>query len=89
MYGQKADFSGWLCDFGYSMPGPLGMIFTILIWAAVILVIIKIVQSLFQGDIRKGSNKFRFILDANLPKGLYFIEVKDNGRRYFIKLLRN
>ena len=56
MYGQKADFSGWLCDFGYFMPGPLGMIFTLLIWAAVILVIIKIVQSLFFPLKKSGSS---------------------------------
>ena len=69
MYGQKADFSGWLCDFGYSMPGPLGMIFTILIWAAVILVIIKIVQSLFFPLNKSGSSSALKILKNRYAGG--------------------
>ena len=55
MYEQRGDFSGWLCDFGYFMPGPFGMIFTILIWAAVIYAIVKVVQSLF-GSKKKSDS---------------------------------
>lgn len=56
MYGQRGDFSGWLCDFGYFMPGPFGMIFTVFIWAAVIFVIVKVVQSLFGSKNKSGSS---------------------------------
>ena len=30
MYGQRAEFSGWFCDFGSFLPGPFGMIITLL-----------------------------------------------------------
>ena len=69
MYGQKADFSGWLCDFGNFMPGPLGMIFTVLIWAAVILLIIKIVHSLFFPLKKSGSSSALKILKNRYAGG--------------------
>ena len=69
MYGQKADLSGWFCDFGYFMPGPFGMIFTILIWAAAVLVIIKIVQSIFFPLNKSGSSSALKILKNRYAGG--------------------
>ena len=64
MYGQGADFPGWLCNFGYLMPGPFGMLFTILIWAAVVFLIVKAVQSLFFSTKRSEvSNSMRILAD--------------------------
>ncbi|PKP53113.1 MAG: hypothetical protein CVT92_05955 [Bacteroidetes bacterium HGW-Bacteroidetes-1] len=48
----------------------------------------KPIQSLFAGNVNSGLNEFYFTLDAALPEGLYFIEIKDENQRYFMKILK-
>ena len=48
-----------------------------------------LVQKLYQGNIIQGENLFSFTLDSNLPKGVYFIEIKENNKRNFKKLIKN
>ncbi len=47
----------------------------------------KLTQNLFNGRINKGFNSFRFSIDPGLPAGLYFIEIKDETKRYFRKVI--
>jgi putative membrane protein len=63
MYGQNG-FSDWFCGgFGF-MPGPFGMIFTILLWVAVITVTVKILQSLFfSGKQSRSSDSLKILKD--------------------------
>ncbi|MFO7829654.1 MAG: carbohydrate-binding protein [Bacteroidales bacterium] len=42
---------------------------------------------LYQGDLLPGINNYKFNLDSNLPTGIYFIEIKDELRRYFKKVI--
>lgn len=49
----------------------------------------KRVQSLYQGDINSGLNTLSFSLNFTIPNGIYFIEIKDDGKRNFIKLIKN
>lgn len=69
MYGPKADFSGWICDFGSFIPGPIGMIFTVLIWVAVIVLIVKAFQSLFFPANKSGSSSAIKILKNRYAAG--------------------
>jgi beta-glucosidase len=48
----------------------------------------KLVQNLHQGKLKQGINSFSFTLPENLPKGMYFIEIKDLTNRYFKKIIR-
>lgn len=47
----------------------------------------KFSQMLYQGKIDFGSNSYRFQINPNLPTGLYFLEIKDDSKRYFKKIL--
>lgn len=47
----------------------------------------KKVQELHEGQINPGQQKYYFSIDYQLPKGLYFIELKDSEKRYFEKIL--
>ena len=49
----------------------------------------KIVQSFFEGRIDLGQNEFSFDLNPELNSNIYFLEVKDNSRRYFEKIIKN
>jgi len=69
VYGQRTDFSGWFCDFGSFIPGPIGMIFTILIWVAVIVLIVKVVQSFFFSANKSGSSSAIKILKNRYAAG--------------------
>lgn len=69
MYGQRAEFSGLICDFGSFLPGPFGMIITILIWVAVILLVVKVVQSLFFPANKSGSSSALKILKNRYAAG--------------------
>jgi len=40
-------------------------------------------SSLYSGKVITGQNTFNFTLDSKLPSGMYFIEVKDESKRYF------
>jgi len=69
MYGQASDYSGWLCNFGYFMPGPFGMIFSLLLLAAVILLIVKIFQVLFSSKKRSADSSSMRILKDRYAAG--------------------
>ncbi|PLX19445.1 MAG: hypothetical protein C0599_10950 [Salinivirgaceae bacterium] len=43
---------------------------------------------LYVGEVFEGENSFNFHIDASLPKGVYFIEVKDKTKRYFSKVIK-
>ena len=47
----------------------------------------KVSQILHQGQLYKGVNSYKFSLDSNTPTGIYFIEIKDDHKRYFKKIL--
>ncbi len=69
MYGQRSDLSGWFCDFGNFLPGPLGMIINILFWVGVILIIVKVVQLLFFPPNKSGSSGALKILKNRYASG--------------------
>jgi beta-glucosidase len=48
----------------------------------------KRAQALYRGKVDPGLNRYSFELDANLPKGLYFIEIKDGEKRYFERIVK-
>lgn len=47
MYGQGFNSSNWLCGFSGFIPGPFGIILTILFWGLVIFLAFKLIQYLF------------------------------------------
>jgi hypothetical protein len=49
----------------------------------------NISHHLYDGNIDPGSHSFDIPLDNDLPPGLYFIEITDNVKRYFVKLIKN
>jgi hypothetical protein len=48
----------------------------------------KVTRELYAGSLQQGANTFTFSLDTQLPAGIYFIEIKDEARRYFEKVVR-
>ncbi|OFX90012.1 MAG: hypothetical protein A2W99_08355 [Bacteroidetes bacterium GWF2_33_16] len=46
------------------------------------------IKLLYNGRIEKGMNNFRFNIDSNLPAGFYFVEIKDESKRYFKKIVK-
>ncbi|MBK7407159.1 MAG: glycoside hydrolase family 3 C-terminal domain-containing protein [Saprospirales bacterium] len=48
----------------------------------------KLVQALYRGRLTAGTNTFSFPLDANLPAGVYFVEIKDKYKRHFKKVVK-
>ena len=46
-----------------------------------------LVQSLFNGMAEFGLNRHSFSLESKLASGVYFVEIKDKSRRYFVKLV--
>ena len=44
-------------------------------------------QLLYQGKIENGSSRFNFSLNEKLTPGIYFIEIKDEIKRYFKKII--
>ena len=43
-------YGSWLCGPGIFFPGPLGWIITLLFWAVVIYLVVKLFQVLFSGE---------------------------------------
>ena len=82
MHGQNSGVTDWFCGgFGF-MPGPFGMIFSILLWVAVIVVIVKVIQSLFFSGKRAGTSNSMQILknryaSGEITKGEYEQIMKD------------
>jgi uncharacterized membrane protein len=69
MYGQNSGVTDWFCGgFGF-MPGPFGMIFSILLWVAVIVVIVKVIQALFSSGKRAGTSSSIQILKDRYASG--------------------
>jgi beta-glucosidase len=48
----------------------------------------KEIQGLYRGQLSTGINNFTFLIDSQLPPGVYFIEIKDEVRRYFEKIIK-
>lgn len=48
----------------------------------------KQVQELYRGRLNNGRNAFTFPINSNWPAGVYFIEIKDEARRYFEKIIK-
>ncbi|MBU2558491.1 MAG: glycoside hydrolase family 3 C-terminal domain-containing protein [Bacteroidetes bacterium] len=46
-----------------------------------------LVQAFFEGKNLSGLQKFQFQIDSSLKRGMYFIEVKDENKRYFEKVM--
>lgn len=47
----------------------------------------KLTRDFYNGSLNTGFNSFRFSIDPGLPGGLYFIELKDETKRYFLKVI--
>ncbi|NPD47094.1 carbohydrate-binding protein [Lentimicrobium sp. S6] len=45
-------------------------------------------QNLYHGMINTGGNTFDFIMNSDLPSGLYFVEIKDDEKRHFLKIIK-
>ena len=45
-------------------------------------------QNLYHGMINTGENSFDFIMNSDLPSGLYFVEIKDDEKRHFVKMIK-
>jgi hypothetical protein len=48
----------------------------------------RISKVLYQGSIDNGINNFNFMIDSNLPGGIYFVEIQDDSQRYFKKVIK-
>lgn len=55
MYGQGMNFSNWSCGFGSFMPGPIGMVLTILFWFLLISLAVQLVRSLFSSKTKEET----------------------------------
>ncbi len=47
----------------------------------------KLAQKLYKGVTEVGNRSSEFVLNPLLPHGLYFVEIKDVNKRYFVKLI--
>jgi beta-glucosidase len=45
-------------------------------------------QELYSGSLQAGQNNFTFPIDSTLATGIYFVEIKDEVRRYYRKVVR-
>lgn len=45
-------------------------------------------QNLYHGMINTGENTFDFNMNSDLPSGFYFVEIKDDEKRYFVKMIK-
>ncbi len=43
---------------------------------------------LYRGRLNAGTNTFSFQIDGGLPAGVYFIEIQDETKRYFEKIIK-
>ena len=48
----------------------------------------KWAQELYQGGLDIGENTFTFSIDPKLPSGIYFIELKNESNRHFVKVIK-
>jgi beta-glucosidase len=48
----------------------------------------KELRKLYQGEVSAGVNIFTFPIERQLPAGVYFIEIKDQRKRYFKKIIK-
>lgn len=48
-----------------------------------------LVEELYQGKAFQGEQEMHYQLDSSIDPGMYFIEIKDNYKRYFKKLMVN
>lgn len=56
MHGGFGHFNNWICGPGAFIPGPFGVIITLLFWGLVFYLLIKVVGSLFRSDGSNGSS---------------------------------
>jgi len=55
MHNGFGQFGSWLCGPGAFFPGPFGWIISLLFWALVIFLVVKLVQMLFSGSRRSSA----------------------------------
>ena len=48
----------------------------------------RLISELYRGSINSGKNTYTFPMNSNLPEGIYFIEIKDEAKRYFEKVIK-
>jgi len=48
----------------------------------------KSIQDLYRGRLNNGVNAFTFPLNSQLSAGVYFVEIKDESQRYFVKVMK-
>ncbi len=69
MYGQGGNFSTWLCGIGGFMPGPLGMIMTVILWGLALVLAFKAIQYLFSWSVKGKSIRSLNILKERYAAG--------------------
>jgi uncharacterized membrane protein len=63
MYGQEFGFSNWQCGIFGFLPGPLGMVISILFWVMIIALIVKLISYFFPSQKGKTGAKSLDILN--------------------------
>lgn len=48
----------------------------------------KLILDLFNGNVNQGDNYYKFSLDTTLSSGIYLLEIKDENKRYFKKIIK-
>ena len=68
MFNFSGHYNNWLCGPGSFMPGPFGMIFSLLFWGLIIYVVVKIFQAIFR-SIKSSSPSSLEVLKKRYAKG--------------------
>jgi len=69
MYGQEFGFSNWQCGIFGFLPGPLGMVISILFWVMIIAIIVKLISYFFPSRRGKAGVKSMDILNQRYAAG--------------------
>jgi len=63
MYGQEFSFSNWQCGIFGFLPGPFGMITSILFWVVIIALVVKLISYFLPSRREKTGAKSMDILN--------------------------
>jgi len=69
MYGQEFGFSNWHCGIFGFLPGPFGMIISIVFWVVIIVLVVKLISHFFPSRRGKTGAKSMDILIQRYAAG--------------------
>lgn len=69
MYGQEFGFSNWQCGIFGFLPGPFGMIISILFWVLIIVLVVKLISYFLPSNRAKTGVKSMDILNQRYAAG--------------------